>query len=264
MRVIVTRPVKDCGKWMDAFTAAGYEAVSLPLMEVSGPPDGNAVVGAWNRIAQFDAVMFVSGNAVEHFFALKPPLSRVLTALDASKVRAYVTGPGTAAALQSAHVPLHRIDMPRADAERFDSEALWEVVKSQVASGFRVLIVRGSVHGVIEHEKGSGRDWFALQVEQAGGAVDFVVAYQRGSPVWGADQRQLAQVGASDGSVWIFSSSEAVAHLIALCPGQDWQQAKAVVTHPRIGRAANAAGFGTVVESNSPADVLLSSIESLR
>lgn len=264
MRVIVTRPLKDGGKWMDALTAAGFDTVSLPLMEVSGPVDRGAVVSAWNRIGQFDALMFVSGNAVEHFFALKPLLSPVFTASDASKIRAFVTGPGSAAALYNAQVPLHRIDMPSAEGALFDSEALWAVVKPQVLPGFRVLIVRGTVNGIVEDEKGSGRDWFARQVEQSGGTVEFVVAYQRGAPVWGPLQRSLAQECATDGSVWIFSSSESVAHLMALCPGQDWLQARAVVTHPRIGRAASAAGFGTVLESNSPVDALISSIESLR
>jgi len=62
--------------------------------------------------------------------------------------------------------------------------------------------------------------------------------------------------------VWLFSSSEAIANLQLLAPGQSWQQARAVATHPRIAQAARAAGFGVVWESRASLDDVLASIES--
>jgi uroporphyrinogen-III synthase len=46
--------------------------------------------------------------------------------------------------------------------------------------------------------------------------VEFVAAYTAGVPGLDAAQQALAHAAASDGSVWLFSSSEAVANL-AFC-----------------------------------------------
>lgn len=264
MRVIVTRPLEDARKWVDDLRAAGHNADALPLMEVSGPPSPRAVEEAWHKLVSFHAVMFVSGNAVTHFFECKPPQSTVFSAQAAIKTRAYAPGPGTANALLHAGVVRECIDAPGSDAAQFDSEALWAVVKSQVVPGFRLLVVRGASADAEGPRNGVGRDWFAQQVRDAGGGVEFVVAYQRGAPVWMPAQQVLAQTALGDGSIWLLTSSEAVTHLGTLCKGQSLHCAKAIATHPRIARAARSAGFGTVAESAPTLDALLSSIESLQ
>ena len=163
MRVIVTRPKNEARQWVATLTDAGYDAQALPLIGVLPAPDPSAVVAAWQRLNTFDAIMFVSGNAVDHFFALKPALALEFTAQDATKIRAFVTGPGSFSALKRAQVEPERIDMPDREAGQFDSEALWQVVAKQVRPGCRVLIVRGI------SSAGAGRDWFAEQVRSAGG-----------------------------------------------------------------------------------------------
>ena len=157
-----------------------------------------------------------------------------------TSTRAWATGPGTTQALLRAGVPAACIDAPGADAAQFDSEALWQRVGAAVGAGSRVLIVRGADAADGGNTQGGGRDWFARQVTQAGGSVDFVVSYQRQRPQLDAAQRRLARAAASDGSVWLFSSSEAVHNLQACLPQQDWQAARAVATHARIAEAARA------------------------
>ena len=257
MRVIVTRPKNEARQWVATLTDAGYDAQALPLIGVLPAPDPSAVVAAWQRLNTFDAIMFVSGNAVDHFFALKPALALEFTAQDATKIRAFVTGPGSFSALKRAQVEPERIDMPDREAGQFDSEALWQVVAKQVRPGCRVLIVRGI------SSAGAGRDWFAEQVRSAGGVVEFVVSYQRRQPQLLAEEREMACKAATDGSVWLFSSSEAIANLLAECPDQNWAQAKAVVTHSRIAQAAREAGFCVVCESRPMLADLMASIESL-
>ncbi len=277
MRVIVTRPQQEARQWVNALDEAGYEAVALPLIGVAPAPDAAAVIAAWNRLPTYDAAMFVSGNAVDYFFALKPAMTPVFTAQDATKKRAFVTGPGSHSALLRAHVNADSIDAPDRDAGQFDSEALWAVVSHRVLPGYRVLVVRGiggatgamdsvdSVgNGGAGGDAGVGRDWFANQVRAAGGRVDFVVAYQRLQPVMGEGERALARHAAEDGSVWLFSSSEAIDNLVSACAGQSWSQARAVVTHPRIAQAAHAAGFAVVCESRPTLAALMASIESLQ
>ena len=68
---------------------------------------------------------------------------------------------------------------------------------------------------------------------------------------------------ASDGSLWLFSSAQALANLVVRMPGQDWGRARAVATHPRIAQAARDAGFSVVSESRPDMDDLVASIESL-
>lgn len=264
MRVIVTRPEPDASKWVEKLRQAGLEACALPLIEMAPVSDASPVRDAWARLESFDAVMFVSGNAVTYFFASKPAGPPVFNAYAAIKTRAFVTGPGTQAALlREAADPLW-IDAPGSDAPQFDSEALWHVVAERVGAGYRVLIVRGAGSAGDEGSAGAGRDWFANQVLAAGGLVEFVVAYQRRVPRLDGAQLGLAQQAAVDGSVWLFSSSEAIGNLMGGLPRQDWSQARAVATHPRIAQAVRTAGFSVVCESRPTPAALVASIESMQ
>ena len=181
-------------------------------------------------------VMFVSPSAVDRFFALKP----AGLAWPAG-VMAAGTGPGTGRALLAAHVPAAAVLTPPEDGDRFDSEALWVVLRSRVHwAGSAALIVRGE----------GGRDWLADTLRRQGASVHFVEAYRRTVPVLDAPaqaalQQALAQPAAC---CWLFSSSEAVGHLPALAPGADWSQAVALATHPRIAAAARRLGVGRVVQ----------------
>ena len=65
-----------------------------------------------------------------------------------------------------------------------------------------------------------------------------------------------------DGSLWLLSSSQALEHLCAALPGQDWRQARALATHPRIAQAARNAGFGEVRECRPALADVAASIES--
>lgn len=266
MRVIITRPATEAHKWAAALSDAGYQAVALPLVEVAAAPDPQSVRAAANNLGAFDAAMFVSGNAVEHFFASNPAMAPVFCAQAAIKTRALATGPGTVAALLRAQAEAAWIDAPGQDSQQFDSEALWAVMGANVRPGYKVLVVRGlgATVTLFSSAQGHGRDWFANQVLAAGGSVEHVVAYQRLAVCLQGSHLALARHAASDGSVWMFSSSEAIGNLVNSCPGQDWKFAKSVVTHPRIGEVARNAGFGTVVESRPSLASLLASIESLQ
>jgi uroporphyrinogen-III synthase len=264
VRVIVTRPEPEASKWVVELRQAGLEAYALPLIEMAPASDIGPVQDAWARLDGFDAVMFVSGNAVAYFFASKPAGMLVFNAQAAIKTRAFVTGPGTHAALLRVAADPMWIDAPGSAAPQFDSEALWSVVSQRVSAGFRVLVVRGAGSAGDEGTAGAGRDWFAKQVLAVGGTVEFVVAYQRRAPRWDGAQVGLAQQAAVDGSVWLFSSSEAIGNLAAALPRQDWSQARAVATHPRIAQAARTAGFSVVCESRPTPAALVASIESMQ
>ena len=249
--------------WVDDLRARGIDALALPLITIAGVADPAPVHQAWRRLDHFDAVMFVSGNAVRHFFALRPAGVSNLFAQASSPLRAWVTGPGSKTALLDRGVISGAIDAPALEGGQFDSEALWQRVRGRWSAGLRLLIVRGSAAGEESTAQGAGRDWLARKVLAAGGSVDFVVAYERRSPLWTAAEAGFIQQAATDGSVWIFSSTEAVGHLRASMPQQSWARAQGLATHARIAQAVRQIGFGRVIESRPVVEDVVASIESL-
>jgi uroporphyrinogen-III synthase len=271
-RVIVTRPAREAPRWVDALRAGGFDARALPLIAIEPVEDAVARAAldrARHAVAERDAVMFVSAAAVEHFFASAPaenflapaPVggAAIGGAHDGAPRRCWATGPGTVRALRRAGLPEACIDAPAGEAATFDSETLWALVRAQVGAGTRVLIVRGGD----ARARPTGRDWLLREIEGAGGVVDTVVAYRRLEPRLDDAARALATAASADGSVWLFSSSEAVAHLSQALPGADWGAARAVATHARIAQAAREAGFGRVGLASPRLDDLVASIESL-
>ena len=188
-RLIVTRPAPEAAAWVDVLRGNGWPAQALPLIDIAPPDDERdlATLQHWRRHwMQADAILFVSGAAVTHFFA------DALAPVDAAmRTRFWAPGPGTARLLKKAIAPwgwgADRIDSPPLEAAQFDSEHLWPVVSSQVEQGRLVLIVRGTsgreppVQGV-PGVAGHGRDWLIQQCLAAGAQVQGCVAYARRSP----------------------------------------------------------------------------------
>jgi len=254
MRVIVTRPEPEAGRWVEALRRRGVDAVALPLIDIAPVGDTAALQQAWHEIDAQAAVMFVSASAVRHFFAAAPAAQQ-----GRWPAMAWATGPGTAHALRVAGVPTERIAQPPDDSPQFDSEALWRVVHKDVRPGDRVLIVRGAG----ADGEAAGRDWLASRLAEAQAAVTTVAAYRRELPAWTPAQHLLARDAAEDShAIWFFSSSEAIGNLERLLSGQGWQAGRAVATHERIEQAARRAGFGVVCLSRPAVDALCTALES--
>ncbi|HEX2547664.1 MAG TPA: uroporphyrinogen-III synthase [Ramlibacter sp.] len=251
MRVVLTRPLQEGRRWAERLGAHGVDAFLLPLIDIAPPRDFEALRAAAASADAYAALMFVSGNAVQGFFAAAPVFTRA---------RAWAPGPATRDALLAAGVDSQRIDAPADDAEQFDSESLWSQVQGQLQPGDRLLLVRG---GDAEG-RSEGRDWLAQQLAAAGVQVDTVVAYTRQRPSWGEAERETARDAANDGSSWLFSSSEAASNLRHLLPGQDWSRARALATHPRIAQAVRDLGFGSVMQARPAFEAVLAALESHR
>ncbi|HZY20298.1 MAG TPA: uroporphyrinogen-III synthase [Ramlibacter sp.] len=251
MRVVLTRPAPDAGRWQQDLRLRGHEVLRLPLIEIGDAPQPAALAQARASLDRFQAAMFVSANAVQQFLRDGQPWP--------SPARAWATGPGTVRALQAAGVPAGLIDAPPADAAQFDSEALWTEVAVRVQPGWDVLLVRGAGND----GSPAGRDWLARRLDAAGARVTTVAAYTRRLPKWSGADRHAAAGAARDGSVWLFSSSEAIANLQSLLPGQGWDAARAVATHERIAQAAREAGFGVVCPSRPEPAAVVAALESL-
>ena len=259
-RVIVTRPEREALAWAEGLQARGVPCEVLPLIEIAALPEPSNLRAVWPSVPDHLAVMFVSANAVRFFMAARPP------GLALGRCRAWSTGPGTRAALLAAGWPPGQIDSPQEDSPQFDSEALWafvgHTVQAQVAASVAqpsVLIVRGAdAQGRL-----AGRDWLALQLDNAGLQVQQVVAYVRQAPKLTPEQIQRAHQATGDGSLWLFSSSEAAQHLLQTCPGLPLQEAKALATHPRIAQRLKESGWSSVELVPAGLDAQALSIKSL-
>jgi uroporphyrinogen-III synthase len=276
--IVITRPAAQALAWQQALQVAGHPVVLLPCLSIHPAPDLPTLRAAWAQLGQWNALMFVSANAIEAFFAQRPADMQWPQGADAP--RAWVPGPASAKALEAAAVPTHLIDAPDAQAEQFDSESLWEQVRSQVGGGFQLLVVRGGRADALSPvsppaSPGIGREWLAGQVESAGGSVGWLLAYVRGMPAWTDTEYAQAARARDDGAIWLFSSSECVAHLQTLTQSAPvtwrdsagsaqsyWSGSVALATHPRIAKAARAAGFGTVHLTRPGLADVLASIES--
>lgn len=244
-RVLVTRPRAQALEWVERLQAAHIDAQALPLIGIAAPEDPAPVEAAWQRLARYTLVMFVSPNAADHFFARRPEALAWPAATLAGS-----PGPGTTAALAALGVPRAQIVEPAADAPQFDSEALWQQLAGRAWQGAGVLIVRGE----------SGRDWLAARLQEAGAQVELVAGYRRVPPRLDKAERAVlaAALARPDEVLWWFSSSEAIGHLEALVaaagadrasagrPEPPFARAVALVTHPRIEARARQAGFGRV------------------
>lgn len=227
--LLVTRPRPQCAGWLARLAALGVSAVALPLIEILPARETGPVQAAWAALPAADLAVFVSPNAVEHFFA------HASGAWPAQTLAACV-GPGSAQALVERGVPAVQIVQPAADAASLDSEHLWEQLSPRRDwHGARVLLLRGD----------GGREWLAERLTEAGAQVEAVTVYHRTGPRFSAaEQAQLDAVLAHpQGYVWLFSSAEAVGHL----RGRPLVGQRAIATHPRIADAALAAGFAPVV-----------------
>jgi len=234
--VLVTRPQPQADDWVARLQAQGTPAQALPLMRIVRRDGFDAAVrAAWVALARHRLVMFVSPNAVLAFFAGRP--EGMLWPAD---TLAGATGPGTVAALRAQGVDARSIAAPPADAARFDAEALWSHALAGLDwSGQSALIVRGE----------DGRDWLATTLRQAGAHVDGLAAYARAEPIWtAAECATLVAVGRDPAAqVWLFSSSQCIAHLLRApvdaATLAALRQVPVLATHPRIAETARQNGF---------------------
>jgi uroporphyrinogen-III synthase len=255
-RVIVTRPAAQAEPWLQALQAAGFDAQPLPLIDIRPARNTQTLHALLQSPVHFAAAMFVSVNAVKYFYEQNRLLAGIESARAATNSianqshqdisarihRYWATGAGTVAALRAQGVAASHIDAP-GDDDDWDSETLWQRVQQQVQrqadNNLHALIVRGAnARGEL-----AGRSWLADQLSAAGVLVQQVAVYERHPPAWNAAQTHSAQQALQDGSVWLLSSSEAVAHLPVTL---QTHAARALATHPRVAQAAQTRGFAQV------------------
>ena len=252
--MLVTRPAAQADEWVQALRAQAIDAVALPLIRIAAAVDTAPVVQAWCGLESLRLIVFVSANAAEQFFAQRPTASAATAWPPALRVGS--PGPGTTRMLVALGVPAAQIVAPADDAAQFDSESLWAQLERFDWRGARVLVVRGD----------GGREWLAETLRAAGAQVEPLAAYRREPPQFDAAARTTldAAVAQPAAHAWLFSSSQAIDHLLdAVPPAADWTRATAIASHPRIAERARRAGFGRVAEAHASLAGVVACLQSI-
>ena len=250
--VLVTRPVEQGAGWVARLQAGGVRASTLPLIAIRSAGDPQRLSYAWQDLACYDLLVFVSPNAVRQFFAHRPAAGAAWPC----GTMAATVGPGSSLELLNAGVPAGQLIEPDAGSISFDSEALWLQLAARDWQGRRVLLVRGD----------GGREWLGEQLREQGAQVEAIQAYSRVAPTLDVEQQALlaAARAAPNEYVWLLSSSEAIGNLAGLVPTDaDWSRSQAIATHERIAERARACGFGHVALARPQLQAVLEAVRSL-
>jgi uroporphyrinogen-III synthase len=165
LTVLVTRPAAQCAVLCEEIVCQGGAAIPFPAVEIEPIAMATALAPV-----EFDLIVFVSVNAVEHGIA------RVSKG---ARTRIAAIGRATAAALAAGKLAADIVP-----DTGFTSEALLAHPQLQLASGARVLIVHGE----------GGRELLKETFTAQGMVVETIEVYRRVRPQ--VDPTQVAELEA--------------------------------------------------------------------
>src|SRR3569833_2625763 len=161
LTVMVTRPAHQAVRLCELIRAAGGAALAIPMLEIGTVEDAAPVRALLARLDEFDFVLFVSSNAVDHAAALVvehgvPPTLKLAA-----------VGQRTAERLRT---HFGRVDIeappPNTSAPLLATRALQQV------QGKRIVIVRGA----------GGRELLAETLRTRGAELCYAEVYRRLEP----------------------------------------------------------------------------------
>jgi uroporphyrinogen-III synthase len=195
VRVLVTRPAHQAETLIQKIEATGGEAVRLPTIEILAPASTAALHAVLDRLPEFSFAIFISPNAVQQCL----PLLRARGGIPAG-LRLAAVGQGTRRALNE-----EGFENILAPLDRFDSEALLELLPPAVVAGKNVLIVRGE----------GGHKKLGETLNARGARVSYAECYRRVLPRQ-PDAATLARVRRGEIDILVLTSIEGARNLCML------------------------------------------------
>jgi uroporphyrinogen III methyltransferase/synthase len=228
--VLITRPADQAGSLAEQLSELGANVLLQPAIQISDPPNWQAVDDALERLAGYDWLVFSSSNGVQYF--LKRLLAGGADLRRLGDVRLAAIGPGTAEALAAFHL---RADMIPTE---FRAESLAASLAAE-ARGKRFLLARAS----------RGREVLADQLRSAGAHVDQIVVYSS-TDVAVADEEVLERL-ADGGIPWVTVTSSAIARSLAALFGEQLRKTRLVSISPITSAALRELGYEPAVEART-------------
>jgi uroporphyrinogen-III synthase len=201
-RIVVTRAPKHAREMVRALEGLGAEVLLLPTVEFAPPEDWRGLDDALRRLSGFDAILFLSRNAVRYVFERSRELGIKRETSVSAKCMIAAVGPGTAQEIGSEG---WRVDFV---AEVQTGEALVGELGNRV-SGKKVLLPRS--------DRRDERLSNALRA--AGADLTEVVAYRTVVPEK-IDQKLLARIRGGEVDAIIFASPSSF-HIFSDCVGAE-------------------------------------------
>ncbi len=222
----LTRPVDQAAAASDFLSRAGARVIRFPVLAIEAIASADKRADANTAMAEADAAIFVSANAVEYGWA------RLHAGAIGARTQVFAIGEATAAALQAKRVAgvLHPVTGN-------DSEALLAMPELAEIRERHIVLVRGT-------SESGGRRLLAETLTARGAQVQSFECYQRRKIAAGADalaelQRHWREVHA------MFALSVETAESLRdnLRGFEDWSSRTLLVPHARVAAAARALGF---------------------
>jgi uroporphyrinogen-III synthase len=230
--IAITRPSDQAKKLTQLIEAAGGHVLLFPLIEIVGLDDYSQFEREIAHIVDYDWIIFISSNAVQHGMPhlLKHPIP--------SHLRFAAIGPVTASELQD--FGIQNVLIPQG---RYDSESLLSLTELQEMQGKNVMIVRGI----------GGREVLAETLKSRGAEVTFAECYQRINPQNNVNMLHQAWANQQLQAI-VVTSSEAMRHLLDLASNEKWlKQVTLCVNHARIAEQATQLGLKVKI-AEAPGD----------
>ncbi len=231
-RILVTRAVSQSPRTVEMIEELGGEAVEFPTIRIEPLVDYAELDAAFERLAEYDWIVFTSANGVEAFFSRLRELGKDSRCLGG--VRICSIGARTSEALQEMHLSLDLLP------ERFSSEGIVEEFRKVELRGKNVLLARSDL----------ADDTLPSSLESLGANVKDIACYQTvmGQP----DESVIADLAKGKIDVVTFTSAS-TARNFATILGDDLEKIPKGTLFASIGpvttRAAKEAGMDIQIEA---------------
>jgi uroporphyrinogen-III synthase len=210
--ILITRQREQAGEMVREIERRGGIATVVPMISISPPPSWKSCDDAIERLADYDAVVFTSVNAVEGFLGRANILGVPSEKIGSLKV--VVVGEKTAESVRDFG---GRVEIVPA---QFSGEGLADALGAG-CSGKRLLMPRGS----------AAREETAEALAATGALVDSVVVYVTEKPEGLSAESFVRRVLTHEFDVVTFASPSAVGNFASLFGVQNLA---AVPDHARI------------------------------
>ena len=199
-KIVVTRAPQQAGELIDALARKGAEVLLLPLVRFAPPEDPAALDEHLSRLEDFEAVIFLSANAVRF---VCDRCREIGVAIAGGERFTAAVGPATARVLSDEGVRVSYV------AQEHIGKALARELKESLV-GKKVLLPRSD----------QGDRAVVEALREGGAKVTEVVAYRTAMPN-SFDAVLVAKVLRGDVDAIIFASPSAVENFVAVFGGEE-------------------------------------------